>query len=229
MIWSKFETEIKNLLVNGDVDDFQDWGIIKENLMEPDTSNVDEQIKYILAGDPNKRWEKAMAQKYMWESKKPDSKLLGRHLIGVIYRIKRLESFMGQPVSALNNIVDIGGGYGEASLVFRALGFLGKYTFVSPPGLANLQNYYLLRVGSSRDIYWREVGDVVGGVDCAISFYYPDLDNEKTLSAINAIKPENLLLVFRDEKSTIASKLQYKYKKILDNKTDGHMILGKRT
>lgn len=106
-----------------------------------------------------------------WLSKHPDGYLsdtLWANLIHQLVHVCKWESVSGKSITDLNNVLEIGGGFGQMRLLFSILHpELSSYVICDLPELCLVQQYFLEQVGSNVNQQW--VQTPIGPFDLTIA------------------------------------------------------------
>jgi hypothetical protein len=145
--WNMVRTDIKNKIINEDLDNFLNWHNVKETMVV--TSHAVAEYEYkILKESP--RWEKYKeAIKGLSPGNPTPSNVFpesNNNAIHQLYHLHMYESKYG-PIENVSKIVEFGGGYGCLCSIIKRLGFKGQYTIIDLPEFHLLQQYYLNSLG----------------------------------------------------------------------------------
>jgi putative sugar O-methyltransferase len=145
--WNMVRTDIKNKIINDNLDNFLNWYNVKETMVV--TSQTLAEYEYnILKSSP--RWNLYQeAIKGLTPGNPIPSKVYpesNNNAIHQLYHLHMYESKYG-PIENVSRIVEFGGGYGCLCSIIKRLGFKGLYTIIDLPEFHLLQKYYLNSLG----------------------------------------------------------------------------------
>jgi hypothetical protein len=139
-IWEDFKNEIKNHLMNDDINNFINWPIIKQTMI----AGVD-----LVEFDNLKKsryWDK-------WYTKldevtlKPNSFHLfpssSTNNIHHAYSLDVMMEYLNLELNEIGTVVEFGGGYGNTCRLFKRWGHNNQYVIYDIPELIKIQKHYL--------------------------------------------------------------------------------------
>jgi hypothetical protein len=101
----------------------------------------------------------------------------------------------GINLSALDSIVEFGGGYGAMAVVFWQLGYRGKYLIYDLPEWSLLQQYYLSNVTPEMEVEYSSQ-EIPENVDLFLALYSVSevLPLEYRKNILNSVKPDTFFI-----------------------------------
>lgn len=148
--WKANVVELNNNIKESNPLHFLNWRVVKNTMFISSAQFVKPELEFLRFNkkDWNKKWKKALIEdrigypinisSYPWSS---------GNLIHHAYHIAKFEETVGIDFSAMDYIVEFGGGYGSMARLIRKLNFKGEYCIYDIPEFSSLQKFFLKAIG----------------------------------------------------------------------------------
>lgn len=145
--WSGKRDDFRRHVVSGEsLDNFLNWPEITHTMFVGNAPYTGIELDALQTSVHWRRYEVAIAEDGIG-SPVLYNRLTSGNLIHQCYHLMQWESETGLLVSELDNIVEIGAGYGALCKIIRRLGFAGEYLIYDLPEFQLLQEWYLGELG----------------------------------------------------------------------------------
>lgn len=162
--WNRYSDSLSQQILNGQVDAFLHWEIIRETMVVPNAQYIKAELAYLKSCKSwRTRWKPAIVESRIGT---PISYLhcasSSANLIHHAYHIAQFEEKTEQRINDMDLVFEFGGGYGSMSRLYFNLGFQGRYAIFDLPLFSALQSYYLRSIGLPVDSHTSMRNDQYG-------------------------------------------------------------------
>jgi hypothetical protein len=130
-MWADFLDELKSLILNDNIENFKDWGPIRQtmNAGNPSFGFSKDHLNLLKNHEDWNNFEKILKTEYTTNA------------VNHLFYLTKLQQF--KLIKDFDTIFEFGAGFGNMCRIINSLGFDGTYKIFDFPELLTIQKYYL--------------------------------------------------------------------------------------
>ena len=144
--WDRHRRSLRRHVENDNIDNFLKWSTIVATMFVGEAPYIRSEFDYLMA--ENGGWKKAIQESGVGNpSRLSYADWTSGNLVHQAYHLKQWQDHSDLWALELDEVFEIGPGYGAMAVVLRQAGFQGDFGFHDLPEFDLLRRFYLDRVG----------------------------------------------------------------------------------
>lgn len=160
--WENFNNQIKNHLINDDINNFMSWPIINQTMIAGiDLVEFNELQNSKYWG----KWSTKLNEDFLKPNRYhlfPNSSTNNMHHA---YSLNVMMEYLNFELNEFDTVIEFGGGYGNTCRLFKKWGHNGQYKIYDIPELIKIQKHYLNTNNVLENVNFLENLDIVDKFD----------------------------------------------------------------